>query len=247
MNMKSLNLIRILLLLALAVAFIPSARAETVLVAAGAGYKRPVAELAEAFEKQTGNRVEQIYGHMAGVIAQARQSGQVAVVFGDLAYLEKADGLRFSGFLPVGRGRLVIGWPKGAPIKALADLAEKRIARIALPDTKAAIYGIAAVECLHNSGLEDKVRDRLQVVATVPQVSAYLISGEVDAGLFNLTEALAIKDRIGGYLEVSPTLYSPIRIVAGVVKGFENQAVVKALSEFLQSPEAQRLLDKHGL
>lgn len=221
--------------------------AETLLVAAGAGYKRPVFEMAVEFERKTGIRVEQIYGHMAGVVEQARQSGQVAVVFGDLFYLEKVQGISFAGFLPLGEGRLVVGWPKGGELKAVADLVQPRFARIAIPDTKSAIFGIAANEFIQRNGLASQLQSRLQVVATVPQVSAYLISGDVDAGFINLTEALANKDKIGGYLEIDRGLYPAIRIVGAIVQGFEQQASVMRLRKFLESPEARDILDKHGL
>lgn len=223
-----------------------TALADSLLVAGGAGYKRPIAELATAFEKKTGIRLEQIYGHMGAVVAQAKQ-GEVAIVFGDRSFLNKVDGLDFAAFLPLGDGRLVVGWPKGGKLASVADLAEPRFARIALPDTKSAIYGIAATEFLQKSGLDAKVHDRLRVTATVPQVSAYLISGEVDAGFINLTEALAINDKIGGWLEIDRKQFSPIQIVAAVVKGHEGKAAVKALQDFMATAEARAILDKYGL
>ena len=236
-----------LLILILAFLFVPPALAETLLIGAGAGYKRPISELSTAFEKKTGIHVEQIYGHMGGVIAQAKQSGQVAIIFGDLAYLSKAEGIVFSRFLPIGTGRLVVAWPKGGDLKSPAALAEPRFARIAIPDTKSAIYGIAATEFIQRNHLAAQLKDKLQVVATVPQVSAYLISGEVDAGFINLTEALAIRDKVGGYLELDQNDYNPIRIVAGVVEGFGEQAAVRQLQQFVETPEARAILEKHGL
>ena len=221
--------------------------ADTLLIAAGAGYKRPLAEIAAAFEKSSGIHVEQIYGHMAGVVEQARQSNQVAIVFGDLYFLERVQTVAFADYLPLGEGRLVLAWPKGAELKVPADLLQPRFARIALPDNKAAIFGIAASEFLTRTGLEPQLRGRLQEVATVPQVSAYLVSGDVDAGFLNLTEALAIKDRIGGYLEIDRTQYAPVRIVGAVAKGFEQQPAVQALRQFLQTPQARSILERHGL
>lgn len=201
-----------------------------------------------AFERKTGTHVEQIYGHMGSAISQAKQSGQVAVIFGDLSYLAKTEELSFVEFMPVGDGRLVIAWPKsGDALKKASDLAEITYKRIGLPNAKAAIYGIAATEFLQRSGLENQVKERLQVVATVPQVSAYLVSGDIDAGFINFTEALGIKDKIGGYLEIDQALYSPVRIVAGVVKGYENETNVKALQAYLKSPEARAIAAKHGL
>ena len=236
-----------LLILLLAFIFALPSLADTLLIGAGAGYKRPVSELSSAFEKKTGIRVEQIYGHMGGVVSQAKQSGQVAVIFGDQAFLAKVDGLAFAKFLPVGDGRLVVAWPKGSDLKSPAALSEARFARIAIPDTKSAIYGIAASEFIQRNNLAAALKDKLQIVATVPQVSAYLISGEVDAGFINLTEALAIRDKIGGYLELDPNYYNRIRIVAGVVEGFGEQAGVRQLQQFMETPEARSILDKHGL
>lgn len=235
------------ILLALIMAIASPVFADSLLVAAGAGYKRPVSELATAFEKQTGHRLEQMYGHMGAIVNQTKQNGGIAVIFGDLSYLEKAEGIDFAAFLPLGKGRLVVAWPKGPGLKVAGDLASPRFARIAMPDTKSAIYGIAATEFLQRSGLDAQVRERLQVLATVPQVSAYLVSGEVDAGFINLTEALALQEKIGGYLEIDPSLYAPIRIVAGVIKGYESQVVVSTLQQFMSTPEARAILDKYGL
>jgi molybdate transport system substrate-binding protein len=236
-----------LLVLIFALLLVRPALAETLLIAAGAGYKRPVSELSAAFEKKTGFRVEQIYGHMGGVISQAKQSGQVAVIFGDLSYLSKAEGIAFSKLLPLGDGRLVVAWPKGSDLKSPAALTEPRFARIAIPDTKSAIYGIAATEFIQRNNLAAALKDKLQVVATVPQVSAYLISGEVDAGFINLTEALGIKDKIGGYLELDQNYYNRIRIVGGVVDGYGEQPAVLQLQQFVETPEARSILEKHGL
>lgn len=223
------------------------ALADTLLIAAGAGYKRPVAELSAAFEKQSGIRVEEIYGNMGNIVAQVKQSGEIAVVFGDHAFLSKVEGIDFASYLALGTGRLVIAWPTGGKLADPGELADSRFARIAMPNPKAAIYGIAASEFLASSKLDAQVKDRLQVVATVPQVSAYLISGEVDAGFINLTEALSIAPKIGGYREIDAKLYAPIRIVGGVLRPQAEKTSVQALSRFLESPEARAILAKHGL
>jgi len=221
--------------------------ADTLLIAAGAGYKRPLAELSAAFEKQSGIRVEQIYGNMGNIVAQVKQSGEIAVVFGDHAFLSKVEGIDFASYLALGAGRLVIAWPTGGKLADPGELADSRFARIAVPNPKAAIYGIAASEFLASSKLHAQVKDRLQVVATVPQVSAYLISGEVDAGFINLTEALSIAPKIGGYREIDAELYAPIRIVGGLLRPQAEKASVQALGRFLENPEARAILAKHGL
>jgi molybdate transport system substrate-binding protein len=226
----------------------PSQAAETLLVAAGAGYKRPVSELAVAFERKSGIKLEQIYGNLGQVLTQTAENGQVAIIFGDQAFLEKSKQVVFARYLTLGKGRLVLAWPKGGSLRQPAELVDSKYARIALPSPQNAIYGKAASEFLAASGLADKLAPRLLTVATVPQVSSYLVSGEVDAGFINYTDALGIQDKIGGFVEIDSALYQPIHIVGGVVQGpAQNAPAVAALEQFMASPEAHEILLRNGL
>jgi len=236
----------VLACLALAVA-LPASAAESLTIAAGAGYRRPVSELATAFERHSGIRLEAFFGHMGQVLAQARQSDRIAVVVGDQSFLEHAGQLAFVRYLPAGRGRLVLAWPTGQTLGSPAELVDSRFARIALPDEHQAVYGKAASQFLARSGLAKALEARLLRVSNVPQVSAYLVSGEVDAGFLNLTDVLGVRERIGGFLEIDPGLYDEVRIVAGVIKGRETLPGVEALAEFLATPEAKAILARHGL
>ena len=230
-----------------AVGALPASAAESLTIAAGAGYKRPVSELAAAFERRSGIRIEPFFGHMGQVLAQARQSDRVALVFGDQAFLENAGQPAFVRYLPAGRGRLVLAWPADRTLSGAEGLVDPAFARIALPDQRQAVYGKAAGQFLARSGLAQRLEGRLLMVANVPQVSAYLVSGEVDAGFINLTDALGVRERIGGFVEIDPALYDEVRIVAGVVEGRESLPGVEALAEYLASPEAQAILTRHGL
>lgn len=221
--------------------------AETLMIAAGAGYKPPVSALARGYEAASGNKVEEFYGNMAQVIAQARQSERVGLILGDLDFLQNVKEIRFTDFLPLGDGKLVLAYAKGKAMQFPATLADADFQRIAIPDTKNAIYGKAAKEFLENSGLSDRVKGKLLMVATVPQVSAYLVSGEVDAGFINISDELGIHDKIGGYLEIDPKSYSPIKIVGGVVEGWGTKAEVRGFIEYLKTAPAQGILKKFGL
>lgn len=222
-------------------------QAITLTIAAGAGYKRPINELTQAFERDSGIQVNTLYGNMGQVLAQATQADKIAVVFGDRSFLENAKQVSFKHFIPAGQGRLVVAWAKGKTLQKVEDLANPEFSRIALPDMRHAVYGKAASEFIAHSGLAAKLPTTLLTVATVPQVSAYLIRGETDAGFINLTEALGIQDKIGGYLEIEASSYSPIQIVGGVVQGRENAPGVRELESFLKTETAHSILNKHGL
>jgi len=78
---------------------------------------------------------------MGQVIAQARESGDIAMICGDRALPETATGLHFTRYIPLGEGRLVVGFRKGLTLAAPGDIASAAVARIAIPDQNAAVHG----------------------------------------------------------------------------------------------------------
>lgn len=220
--------------------------AQALTIAAGAGYRRPVDELSRRFQADTGVKVDKVFGNMGQVTGQIKAGAPVDLMLGDQAFLEKSK-LSTVSLTPVGRGRLVLAFAKGVSLASPQDLAQPHVKRLAMPDQAKAIYGKAGQEFLTRSGLAPAVKEKLLVVGTVPQVTTYLLSGEVDAGLLNLTDALAIKDRIGGYLEIDPKLYSPIRIVAGLLATAPQPDQARRFLEFLASPAALKIVAAHGL
>ncbi len=226
--------------------FAHNALAGPILVAAGAGYKKLVDDVAKAYEARTGSKVELLYGNMGQIMGQVKGGGGIDIILGDKIFLANS-GVPFASYLEVGKGRLVVAYAKGVTLAAPMDVANPAIKKLAMPDPAKAIYGKAASEFLEKTGLASKVSDKLLVVGTVPQVTAYLVSGEIDAGFINLTDAMGVKDSIGGMLDVDQSLYSPILIVAGVLAESKDKPEVAAFAAFLGSDEAKGLCAKHGL
>ena len=104
--------------------------AEDLVIGAGAGYRRPMTEAVAAWKAQSGESVGKVYGNMGQVLGQARESGKMAMVCGDKAVLAKAEGLAFERFLPMGTGKLVIAFRKGARLTDAAELAGESIAKV---------------------------------------------------------------------------------------------------------------------
>ena len=221
-------------------------RAESITIAAGAGYKRPLMEIAEKFEKKTGNHVDAVFGHMQQIISQSRMTGQIAVLFGEKSFFEQSA-INFVSYYPLGQGKLVLAWRKGLVLKKIDDIGTSTVTRVAMPDDRKAVYGKAAAEYLQKSGLAGHLGSKLLVVATVPQVSSYLQTGEIDAGFINVTDAIGIQENIGGYLPAEQSLYTPIFIEAGVVSGFEKQSVVRSFLKFMQDKDCIAILRHYGL
>jgi molybdate transport system substrate-binding protein len=183
---------------------------------------------------------------MGQVTAQARESEAVDFIIGDKKFLD-ATSLTFGKEQRIGKGRLIAAVAKNVPVKTLDDLTDKEVTRIALPDSKKAIFGHAATEFLTNKGIWEEVRPKMLIVGTVPQVSAYVVSGEVDIGLINLTEALTIRDKVGLLIPVDENLYTPVLIVARRLNQSPNSKAADSFIAFLQSEEAQAIIKKQGL
>ena len=223
----------------------PLAAADGLLLAAGAGYRKPVLELLDNFSKASGIRAEASFGNMKQVETQAQQNTDITFIVGDRMFLEPMQ--LAERYVPLGLGRMVVVVPRGQAITSLKDLTEARFKRIAIPDRTKAVYGKAAATCLQRLGLAQALDAKLLEVATVPQVSTYVATGEVDAGFINLTEALALGGRAGARLDAPASCYDPIELSVGVLKGRGHSVGARAFIDYLATPEARGVLERHGL
>lgn len=217
--------------------------ADAVKIASAAGYKKPVMEVIAAFEKR-GEKVEALFGNMRQVITQAK-NGRIEVVIGDKIFLEKS-GLPIRGYQPIGKGKVVLAYSKKSHLNGVEDLTKGEIKKVAIPQPKKAIYGSAGEAFLRHENLYEKIENKLYIVAKVPQVVAYLVTGEVDAGIINLTAALANKERLGGYILADEQSYAPIEITAARLDRCKNGSC-GAFLKFLGTPAAQEIFRKYGL
>ncbi|WP_319380794.1 molybdate ABC transporter substrate-binding protein [Thiomicrorhabdus sp.] len=214
-------------------------------IVAGGGYKKPVQAVIHAYHSRSGRKIDAGYGNMRQILSQAKASSRIALVIGDRKFLEQES--IFSDDTLLGKGKLVLAWASSTQKLTSADeLADSRITRIAHPNAKKAIYGRAALEWLHSHQLENTLKDKLIQTATVPQVSSYLVAREIDAGFINLTDAIGLGDRIGGYLPLE-TGYTPIQIVAARVNTYRQDKDVQAFIDFLRSPEARTIFKQYGM
>lgn len=239
--MKKISTILVLVLLAL-----PAAAKAKIVIASGAGYSSLVNELVATYESQTNNEIELVYGNMSRVTTQAKNSNSVDMILGDKSFLDKAK-LNCCATQRIGRGRLVLAYPRGKNFSGSEDLLCADISRIALPDTKRAIYGKAALQYLHNKGLYEKLKPKLLVVATVPQSASYVVAGEVDYALINLTHARKIKQSIGGFIVVDETAYSPISIIIEQLACSLHTVECAQFMRFLESAAARKIVVAHGM
>ncbi|WP_345976123.1 molybdate ABC transporter substrate-binding protein [Sulfurimonas sp. HSL3-7] len=215
-------------------------------IAAAAGYKKPLQEVIKAYRQEGGSPVKAIFGNVRQISVQAKHT-DIALLIGDRNYLSDQSGLAFDGFTSLGSGKLVLAYPKNTALTACSDLAQERVRAIAIAKPSKAIYGIAAETFLQRSGLYETVKERLRIVATVPQVTAYLVANEVDAGLINLTAALANEKKLGGYLVIPQQYYEKIDIVAGTLPECSRSRDCQTFLDYLRGERAREIFKKYGL
>ena len=233
------------LCLLVCIVFLSHLMADNLKIAVGAGYKKPIVEVIKAYE-ESHPKVDALYGNMAQIFTQAKQT-DIALVIADKKFLEKQNELSFVKYQSIGAGIAVIAYAKGISFEKVEDLKQESIKTIAMPEAKKAIYGDAGMEFLNNTKLYDPVKEKLLVVATVPQVSAYVGTHEVDVGIMNLTAALDSIDKIGGYIKIPQTYYSPIEIVAGSLQACESDYACQEFMAFLKTAKAKEIFTKYGL
>ncbi|WP_236861358.1 molybdate ABC transporter substrate-binding protein [Campylobacter sp. RM16192] len=216
--------------------------ANSLLVGAGGGYKKPVTAVIENLKKD-GLSVEGAFANIKQITIQAAE-GKMAVIVGDEAFLNKS-GLEIKGYERLGKGTLALVTPKGKTINDIKDIV--KFERIAMPDAKKAIYGIRTTGFLKNSNLEKDVGSKMLAVAGVPQVVAYVLNNEVDAGFINSTEAEARKSEFGSIIYVDESLYSPVYISAAKLKACENNAACDKFIKELGNERSKAIFSKFGL
>lgn len=249
LSLKRLYGIVIVALFALAGGNVPiNAQADDMTIASGAGYKKPVTEVMAAFEKESSIHINGAFGNIQMISNQAKQSGDISCIIGDKKFLKRMTKVvQFARYQSIGKGILVLAYRQGVVLDKVEDIATDKIASLFMPQEKKAIYGGAGMEALRSYGYAESLKGKVTQVATVPQVVSYLLTGEADAGFINLTEALANKDKLGGYIVVPQEKYGTIEIVSGVVQGFEKQEKVERFVEFLAADAAKHIFAKYGV
>ncbi len=221
---------------------------KTLMVYSGAGLRKPMDEIAEAFKAQYGAQVNYNYAGSAQLLSQIEltQEGDVYIP-GDLMDIENAQEKGFVGeFAEIVLHIPVIGVPKGNPagIQSLADLANPGV-EVILGDPKANAIGRKAEKILEKNNLLEQVKANVVVEdATVNEMVAHLAMGQGDASLI-------WEDNISGVEDIEiipiPEEDNMIEIVPiGVLTMTKDAELAQAFMDFVISDEGIAIFIKHG-
>jgi len=229
-----------------------TARADVVRVAVASNFSAPMKSIASEFEKDTGHRIELIFGSSGKLYAQIVNGAPFQVFLSadssKPARLEKEgralNGSRFT----YAHGTLVLWSARPGLIdETNALLKSGQFKRLAIANERLAPYGVAAREVLEKIKVWPQVKDKLVTAENIAQTYQFVSTGNADVGFIALSQAIGEGHvRSGSAWIVPPEMHTPIQQDAVLLdKGRDNQGAT-ALLDYLRSDKAVNLIRSHG-
>jgi molybdate transport system substrate-binding protein len=228
--------------------FCLSATAGEITVAAGAGLKDVLNDIAAAFV-QRNQSVKMLKNFAAsGVLAKQLDSGAHAdIVFVAnrewMDYLKENKHVDVSTVTPFAYNTLVFVGKGAQSVSRLNEVT--KLDRIAVGSPRSVPAGEYAMEALRNAGIEKQLEKKLVMTRDVRECLLYAERGEVDGAFVYRTDALLSKE-VTIWFTVPQELYSRVVYMSALtVSGVKNRDAVNLFS-FLHSAEARASLLKYG-
>jgi molybdate transport system substrate-binding protein len=242
------------LLLPPAILTLRPANGQDIRVAAAADLEFALEDLTAQYAKQTGKKVDAIYGSSGNFFAQI-QSGAPFDLFmsADIAYarrLEDADSAEPGTLYQYAFGRIVIWMPENARVDLTnvgwKALLEPSVEKIAIANPEHAPYGRAAVAALRNAGIYDQVRSKLVYGENIAQAAQFIVSGNAQAGIIALSLAASPAMKTGKRWEIPANMHPPIEQAAVILKKAKDKEGARAFLAFVKSSAGRRILKSYG-
>lgn len=227
--------------------------ARPALVAVAASVQGAMDEIAGAWTRETGQRLNISYGS-SGNLARQIQQGLPAELFlsadeGFALKLAEAGLARDAGVI-YASGRLALVVPKGSTLELDPQLRGLKagwpsIRKFAIANPELAPYGKAAREILQSVGLWEQAQTKLVLGENIGQATQFVTTGAAQAGITALslvTESDA--GRNSRFIALPDSLHAPLRQRMVLLQRAGPAAA--AFYQYLQAAPAKALLRKHG-
>jgi len=230
----------------------PSACADEITVAAAADLKFAMQDLASRFERQTGNKVNVVFGSSGTLFSQIRNGAPFDLFFSaDMDYPRKleASGLGEPGSLVVyALGQMAIWTPKNSAVdvsRGWSALLDPSVQKLSIANPLHAPYGRAAVAALRHAGIYDQVEAKLVYGEDISQAAQFVESGNAQAGILalSLVRSPVLRDA-GRWWVVPADACPPLEQGAIVLRSSSKKALARAFLSFLKDPQARSVLEE---
>jgi molybdate transport system substrate-binding protein len=220
-------------------------------VHAAASLTDAMKEIAVAYEKESGDKLQLNFG-ASSMLARQIEEGAPADLFLS-ADEAKMDALEKKSLLLTGTRRgllsnllvIVVATDASANPKSASDLTKAEYRKIALAEPQTVPAGIYAREYLQKLGLWDALKERVVPTESVRAALASVESGNVEAGFVYKTDAL-ISKKVKIAVEISATEGPKISYPMAVLKSSQQPERARKLEEYLAGPAARQVFEKFG-
>ncbi|PJB61506.1 MAG: molybdate ABC transporter substrate-binding protein [Armatimonadetes bacterium CG_4_9_14_3_um_filter_58_7] len=226
------------------------------------GMLGPMMKIRKAFEAQPGNPKVKLPNDNAVVLMRRIRRGEASDILltpGETemnlmvaeGFIDREDASVFGTFRMI----LVVPKENKAGIKSVADLADKRVRRVAIADPAQNSVGYYAQESMKSLKLWDAVEPKLVTHWHALEAVTYVCKGRVDAGLyFDACPFESTPSELSGYenaykvIEILPESSHPVvKVQAGILKKASNPDGARQLISFMLTAEGQKILQKNGI
>jgi molybdate transport system substrate-binding protein len=220
-------------------------------VHAAASLTDALKEIAAAYEKQSGDKLQFNFG-ASSMLARQIEEGAPADLFFS-ADEAKMDALEKKDLLLPGTRRsllsnllvLVVPTDASAAPKSAADLVKPEFKKIALAEPQTVPAGIYAREYLQKLGLWDAVKEKVVPTENVRAALAAVESGNVEVGIVYKTDSL-ISKKVKVAVEIPAAEGPKISYPIAVLKSSRQPDRAKKFAEYLAGPTPRSVFEKFG-
>ena len=216
-------------------------------VAVASNFTRAAAELAQAFDAETGIDIRFVPGSTGKLYAQIVNGAPFDVLLA--ADAERPRLLEESGHAVAGSrftyavGALIL-WSLAFE-DCYAALADVRYEHIAIANPLTAPYGKAAREFLVAEGVWETAEQRAVYGENISQTLQFVATGNAPLGLVSRSQVIDAVGQRGGCAWSVPTAsHAPIEQQAVLLRPGGELAM--RFAEFLQSRKAREIIERHG-
>jgi len=232
-----------------------AARNPAPVVAAASDLQFAMAEIAAAFESETGEAVRLSFGSTGNFARQIREGAPFQIFMAAdetfIAALHR-NGLTRDEGAPYALGRIVLKLPHGSPLALdgtlddlAAALADGRLQKFAIANPEHAPYGMRAAEALEAKGLWRAIGPKLVLGENVSQAAAFALSGSTQGGIIALSLALAPELAArGGHALIPEDMHAPLLQRMALLK--DAGPVAERFYAYLGSESARAIMRRYG-
>ena len=231
------------------------ALAENVNIAAASDLKFALEEIAQSFQKNSGQKLTLSFGSSGTFATQIRNGAPFELFLSaDESYVLQLhkDGFTVDEGALYAIGRIVIIAPTGSDLgvdselKGLAAAVKAdKLKRFAIANPEHAPYGLAAKAALRHAGLWDAMQAHLVLGENVSQAAQFATSGSADGGIVALS--LVKSPQLAGHIRyalIPADWHSPLK--QRMVQLRNAGPVAQAFYAYLQQPAARAVFKRYG-